>query len=256
MCIRDRFGTSRAYLKTNDAFRRRILDRLREAGPLASRDIPDEPEATWQSSGWTQERNVTQMLELLLWRGEVAVSGRRGRERLWDLSERVFPAGLAAIPADEAKRQRDERWLRALGIARPKFVGDAGIPVEIEGTQKVWRLDPDVSADGFEGRTAILSPFDRLTHDRARALDLFGFEYTLEMYKPQGQRRWGYFALPILHGDRLVGKLDATADRKASVFRVHAVHEDVRFTREITKAVNSEIESLAAWLGLRAIEVE
>ena len=245
-----RFGTSRAYLKTNDAFRRRILDRLREAGPLASREIPDEPEATWQSSGWTQERNVTQMLEILLWRGEVAVSGRRGRERLWDLSERVFPAGLTAIPPDEAKRQRDERWLRALGITRPKFVGDAGIPVEVEGTQKVWRLDPDASAEGFEGRTAILSPFDRLTHDRARALDLFGFEYTLEMYKPKEKRRWGYFALPVLHGDALVGKIDATADRDAGVLRVDAIHEDGPFTPKVRAGVEGELDALARWLGL------
>ena len=108
----------------------------------------------------------------------------------------------------------------------------------------------------FEGRTALLSPFDRLVHDRQRALDLFDFEYTLEMYKPPDQRRWGYFALPILHDDRLVGKLDATADRKASVLRVHAIHEDVRFTKPIAKAVTGEIEALAAWIGLGSIDVE
>jgi len=76
------------------------------------------------------------------------------------------------------------------------------------------------------------------------------------MYKPAAQRRWGYFALPILHDDRLVGKLDATADRKAGVFRVQAIHEDVRFTRSIAKAVEAEIESLAEWLALDSIEVE
>jgi uncharacterized protein YcaQ len=70
------------------------------------------------------------------------------------------------------------------------------------------------------------------------------------MYKPKGKRRWGYFALPVLHEDRLVGKVDATADRKRSVLDVHAIHEDVRFTRAITKAVNAELESLATWLGL------
>jgi uncharacterized protein YcaQ len=245
-----RFGRARAYLTTNDAFRRRILDHLREAGPLASREIPDEPEASWQSSGWTQERNVTQMLELLMWRGEVAVSARRGRERLWDLPERVFPQDAKPLQIEEAKRQRDERWLRALGIARPKFVGDAGIPVEVEGTSKVWRLDPDATADGFEGRTAILSPFDRLTHDRARALDLFGFEYALEMYKPKEKRRWGYFALPVLHGDELIGKIDATADRDAAVLRVDAIHEDVPFTGATRAGVEGELDALARWLGL------
>jgi uncharacterized protein YcaQ len=245
-----RFGRAREFLNINDAFRRRILDRLREAGPLASREIPDEPDMTWQSSGWTQERNVTQMLELLMWRGEVAVSARRGRERLWDLPERVFPQDAKPLPIDEAKRRRDERWLRALGIARPKFVGDAGIPVEVDGTKKVWRLDPDASAEGFEGRTAILSPFDRLTHDRARALDLFGFEYTLEMYKPKDQRRWGYFALPVLHGDALIAKIDATADRDAAVLRVDAIHEDVPFTAAMRAGVEDELGALAQWLGL------
>jgi len=106
----------------------------------------------------------------------------------------------------------------------------------------------------LEGRTALLSPFDRLVYDRVRAQELFDFEYTLEMYKPAAKRRWGYFALPILHGDRLVGKVDATADRKASVLRVNAIHEDVKFTRAISTAVQAELDDLAAWLGLAAVE--
>src|SRR5207244_582833 len=95
---------------------------------------------------------------------------------------------------------------------------------------------------------------DRLVHDRVRALELFDFEYTLEMYKPAAKRRWGYYALPILHDDRLVGKVDAAADRKASMLRVHAIHEDVKFTRTMTTAVQTELEDLASWLGLAAIE--
>ncbi|HSM39046.1 MAG TPA: crosslink repair DNA glycosylase YcaQ family protein, partial [Candidatus Limnocylindrales bacterium] len=106
----------------------------------------------------------------------------------------------------------------------------------------------------FEGRTALLSPFDRLIHDRVRAMDLFGFEYTLEMYKPAAKRRWGYYALPILHGDRLVGKLDAAADRDASILRVNAIHHDVAFTRPMKRAVDDEIERLAAWLELGAVD--
>jgi len=73
------------------------------------------------------------------------------------------------------------------------------------------------------------------------------------MYKPAANRRWGYFALPILHHDRLVGKVDAVADRKASVLRVHAIHEDVRFTRTTTRAVHAELEDLASWLGLGTV---
>jgi uncharacterized protein YcaQ len=115
-------------------------------------------------------------------------------------------------------------------------------------------VDPAALGDDFKGRTALLSPFDRLIHDRVRAMELFDFEYTLEMYKPAAKRRWGYYALPVLHDDRLVGKVDAAADHKASVLRVHAIHEDVRFTRALTAAVQAELDDLAAWLGLGAVE--
>ena len=248
-----RFGDVRAFLDANDGFRGQILDRLGDAGPLMSREIPDTSETSWRSGGWTHERNVTQMLEGLAWRGEAAVSARRGRERLWDLPERVYPAGVTALPAEEARRRRDERWLSALGIARPKFVGEAGIPVTVEGTKGVWRLDPEATAEGFEGRTALLSPFDRLSHDRARALDLFDFGPRFEMYKPKEQRRWGYFALPILHGDALVGKVDATADREEGVLRVDAVHEDVPFTATSEAGIEGELDALATWLGLERV---
>jgi hypothetical protein len=133
-------------------------------------------------------------------------------------------------------------------------VGDAGEPAVVAGVKGEWRVDPAALGDGFEGRTALLSPFDRLVHDRVRALELFDFEYTLEMYKPAAERRWGYFALPILHHDRLVGKVDAAADRKASVLRVNAIHEDVRFTRTMSKAVEAELDDLATWLELDAVE--
>ncbi len=102
----------------------------------------------------------------------------------------------------------------------------------------------------FAGRAALLSPFDRLVYDRKRMLELFEFDYGLEMYKPAAKRRWGYYALPILYGDRLVGKLDATADRKARVLRVDAIHQDVPFTKATTAAVTREIKDLARWLDL------
>jgi uncharacterized protein YcaQ len=236
------------WMADNDEFRRRVLEVLRASGPLASRDIPDTCVVPWESSGWTHDKNVTQMLDFLSSHGEVAVAGRRGRQRLWDLAERVYPARVKVVPAAVAKKRRAEKRLRALGVARPHFVDGVGTPAEIEGTSGEWRVDPQATADGFAGRTALLSPFDRLVHDRARAAELFDFEYTLEMYKPETQRRWGYFALPVLYHDRLVGKVDAIADRKASVLRVNAVHEDVSFTRPMTKAVDAELQSLARWL--------
>ena len=256
------YDKQRAWLRDNDRFRRDILDLLGSSGPLSSRDIPDTCIAPWASTGWTNNRNVTQMLEFLMMRGEVAIAGRVGRQRLWDLPERVYPADVVVPSVEEAGRIKNERRLAALGIAREKgtampvepiTVGEAGEPAVVEGTNGEWRVDPDALGSDFEGRTALLSPFDRLVHDRARVEELFDFEYVLEMYKPAAKRRWGYFALPVLHGDRLVGKVDAKADRKASVLQVYAIHEDVKFTRATTKGVQAELEDLASWLGLDTI---
>jgi uncharacterized protein YcaQ len=259
---RPSYERTRAWLRDNDRFRRDILKRLTASGPLSSRELPDTATVSWASTGWTNDRNVTQMLEILMNRGEVAISGRVGRERLWDVPERVYPENVAVPSVDDAERGKNERRLASLGIARPKarampmepiHVGEAGEPAVVEGVKGEWRVDPALLGGDFRGRTALLSPFDRLVHDRTRTEELFGFEYTLEMYKPAAKRRWGYFALPILHGDRLVGKLDALADRKASVLRVNALHEDVKFTPAITKGVRAELEDLAAWLGLDTI---
>lgn len=240
----------RAWLEANPHFRQDVLDRLRDAGPLLSKDIPDTAQVPWQSTGWTHEKNVTHLLELLQVRGEVAVAGRIGRQRTWDLAERVYPADVDVVPEAAAAPLRDARRLAALGIARPQLVGDAGVPARVEGSDREWRVDPDAVGKPFAGRTALLSPFDRLIHDRVRSLELFGFEYLLEMYKPAAKRRWGYFALPILHDDRLVGKLDAAADRKAGVLRITAIHEDEPFTAGVRDDVDAAIDDLAAWLGL------
>ena len=255
----------RAWIRDNDRFRRDILGVLDSSGPITSRDIPDTCVVPWASTGWTNNRNVTQMLEFLMMRGEVAIAGRVGRQRLWDLAERVYPADVVVPSVEEAHRLKNERRLAALGIARQKTtavpvepwdVGEAGEPAVVEGIKGEWRVDPTALDDeDFEGRTALLSPFDRLVHDRVRAQELFEFEYTLEMYKPAAKRRWGYFALPVLHHDRLIGKVDAVADRKSSVLRVHAIHEDVRFTRTMTKAVEVELEDLASWLELGLLSV-
>ncbi|MDG4837797.1 crosslink repair DNA glycosylase YcaQ family protein [Micromonospora sp. WMMD967] len=250
---------AREWLRVNDSFRRDVLDLLGRSGPLLSRDIPDTCVVPWPSSGWTNNRNVTQMLEFLVARGEVAISARQGRQRLWDVAERVYPAGTPVVALEQALRVRNERRLRALGIARaktpvlpgePAEVGDAGEPAEVEGVPGVWRVDPAALGQPFTGRTALLSPFDRLVHDRVRLEELFEYEYVLEMYKPKANRRWGYFALPILHGDRLVGKVDATADRRRGTFTVHAVHEDVPFIPQVSRAVHDELRDLASWLSL------
>lgn len=246
------------WLQANDACRRDLLARLRDGGPLTSRDLPDTCVQPWRSSGWNNDRNVAMMLEILEAKGEVATAGRRGRERLWDLAERIYPDD-PPVPAEEALRLRNELRLRSLGLARPKApacpaepqdVGTAGEAAVIEGVKGEWRVDPAQLGQPFSGRTALLSPLDRLVFDRKRMTEIFEFDYQLEMYKPAAKRRWGYFALPILSGDQLVGKVDATADRKKGVLRVDAIHEDEPFTDPVRTAVHDELTDLAEWLEL------
>jgi uncharacterized protein len=251
-------ASQRDWVRANDGCRLDILDRLGSSGPLPARNLPDSCQVPWRSTGWTNNRNVTQLLEFMVRRGEVAIAGRLGGERLWDLATRVYPDDPVA-PREEALRIRNERRLRALGIARargpecpvePADVGEAGEPAVVKGVKGTWRVDPSLLDQPFSGRAALLSPFDRLIHDRKRTVELFEFDYQLEMYKPAAKRRWGYFALPILYGDRLVGKLDATADRNAGVLRVDAIHQDLPFDQTMTAAVQGEIKDLALWLEL------
>jgi uncharacterized protein YcaQ len=251
----------RAWVEANTACRLDILDRLRMSGPLPASELPDTCARPWRSSGWNNARNVVMLLNLLVARGEIAAAGREGRETLWDLAERVYPED-PVVPADEAERLRNERRLRALGIARarsakvsgePGDVGEAGEPAVVEGVKGRWRIDPELLDEPFAGRTALLSPLDRLIHDRRRMDEIFEFDYQLEMYKPKEQRLWGYWALPVLHGDRLVGKVDAISDRREGELRVDAIHEDVPFGRALSRAVHDELRDLAGWLDLELV---
>ena len=253
----DRAG-ARGWMEANEGFVSRILDRIAADGPQTSREIPDEADVPWVSTGWTNNRNVTQMLECLHMSGELAVVAHAGRLRVWDLADRVFP-DVAEVPAEEARYIRSERLLHACGIMRDSIavspgelhgVVPVGESVTIEGVPGKWRVDPTQLGHQFDGRTALLSPFDRLLTDPQRVGRLFEFDYMLEMYKPQEQRIWGQFALPILHGDRLIGKLDAKSDHVSGRLMVHAVHEDDPFDQATRAAVEAEIEAFAALLGL------
>lgn len=257
---RDQIG----WVRANDGCRREILDLLRREGPLPTKAFDDTCEVPWPSSGWNNHRNVTMLLKLMVERGEVAAAGREGRQKLWDLAERIYPDDPVPEP-DEAARILAERRLRSLGVARgrgpvlpgePFTVGEVGEPAVVEGVKGEWRVEPSLLDAPFEGRTALLSPFDRLVQDRKRLDQLFGFDYLLEMYKPVEQRIWGYYVLPVLHGDALVGKLDATAEPEEGVLRVDRVHEDHEWSAETRAAVAAEIEELASWLGLEVMYAE
>lgn len=252
---------SARWLQANRGCRRDILARLRADGPLPARELPDTTQVPWRSSGWNNDKNVVLMLDLMEAAGDVAVASREGRERCWDLAERVHP-DVQAVPAQEARAERDRRRLAALGIARargprcpdePQDVGGAGEEAVVEGVRGTWRIDTTYLDRHWRGRVALISPLDRLVFDRKRMVELFGFDYALEMYKPAAKRRWGYFALPVLDGDRLVGKVDATAEHRTGRLLVHAVHEDEPFSRTRSQAVGRELRSLASMLELEVV---
>ncbi|MCT9820918.1 winged helix DNA-binding domain-containing protein [Microbacterium sp. W1N] len=249
------------YLDANARFRRDITRRLQKEGPLLASDIPDTSVVQRSNeSGWYGSNQVPRMLDLLEAIGEVAIVGREGRLRRWDVTERAWPANLPAPGYDEAERMLEARRLQALGIARRKTswsgVGDAGEPAEVEGSAWKWRVDPEALAaldDDPGGRVAILNPYDRMLFDRPRLAELFEFDFVLEQFKPKAQRRYGYFAHPILIGDRFVGQLDAELDKKKENLVVTAVHEMIPFDDEEREMVDAEIRDLAEWIGVPVV---
>ena len=254
-----RFAQSRNWLAANDRFHREVLARLRAEGPLRTSEIPDTSEVSWPSSGWTNDRNVTQLLEILAGCGEVAVTRREGKERVWDLAERVYPQGTPDLTADEARTRRDERRLSSLGIApakapgqpvEPLDVGEAGDEAEIEGVPGRWRVDPPPSARRSKVARRSCHPSTGSSSIASSCPSRSSGSSTSSRCTSRLRSALGLLPLPILHHDRLVGKLDGEADRKAGLFRVNAVHEDEHFTEEMMDAVSAEILDLADWLGL------
>ncbi|TMD88745.1 MAG: winged helix-turn-helix domain-containing protein [Chloroflexi bacterium] len=244
-----------SWIVKNASFRKYIRAQLKARGPVRSRDIEDRAQVPWKSSGWTHNRNVSQMLEFMSARGDIAISRREGSERFWDLAERVLPVHLPPVAASEANRILAERRLRALGIARPKAAGGIGTPAEIEGVPGPWVVYPGLLETSFQGRTALLSPFDRLIYDRARALALFDFDYKLEIYVPEAKRRWGFYVLPVLNGERLVGKADVKADRNTSILSVPALHMESGTTKADVDATRAGLLQLADWLQLDRVKI-
>jgi hypothetical protein len=170
------------------------------------------------------------MLEILHSRGVLAVVGRRGGQRLSDRAERWYPE-CEAIPFREAERMREEIRFRALGVRRS---GDG------------WEAHPDAVDGPVDDRVTLLSPFDRLVHDRERTEQLFGFRYRLEMYVPRAKREYGYYVLPILVGDRLVGRVEPRFDRRTKTLEVLGAWGD-------TSRLDEALATLAEWLGARRV---
>jgi hypothetical protein len=276
------------WVKQNAALRRYVLGELRRRGPLLSRQLEEDgvrPKA-WVSTGWTSGRNISWMLDHLWLSGRVMVAGRQGIQKQWDLAERILPAWTPRerLTEREVVRLAAQKSLRALGVATPRHIQQhfirgryPNLPrvladleaegriarVEIKDAGRAWPGEWYLHVDDWplvtqlqtvwEPRTTLLSPFDNLICDRARARQVFDFDYTMEIYVPRHKRTYGYYVLPILHGDRLIGRVDPEMDREQGTLRVHAVYAEPDAPPAAGRAVAGALEDLAAFLGAREI---
>ncbi|HEX3214535.1 MAG TPA: crosslink repair DNA glycosylase YcaQ family protein [Actinomycetota bacterium] len=284
-----RHAQLRAWLADNQALRRSILRQLRAGGPLPTRALEDRAATEWQSSGWTQGRNVDRMLDLLWTQGRIMVAGRQGQQRIWDLAERCLPpwAPTRRPPEREVVRLSAQRSLRALGVATARDIDRSftagrypGLPSVLAGLQRSGQVEQvRLVADGAERpgpwfvhaddlplldrlesgdwrpRTTLLSPFDNLIINRERTERLFGFSFRMEIYVPKAARRYGYYVLPILHGDRLIGRVDPALDRATGRLVVHAIHPEPGAPASAGPAVAAALGELAGFVGATGLDL-
>jgi len=286
---------TRQWMRDNDKLRRRILGEIRRHVPVPSRALEEDglDPKEWVSTGWTSGRNVSRMLDFLQMQGKIMVAGRAGGQKLWDLSERVLPPWTPRerLNVREITRRAAERSLRALGVATPlqisrhflrgRYTDLPRVLAELEKQGRVQRVQvQDSAGQPWHGqwyihaddlpqlealsdadwaraaRTTLLSPFDNLICDRPRTMQLFDFKFTIEIYVPQSKRQFGYYVLPILHGDRLIGRIDPLMDRAKGRLRVNAVYAEssAPADRATGRAVAGAIDELASFLGATAID--
>ena len=229
---------AKEFLKEQAPLKRYVLRELERGGPLLSRELEHHSaRASERYVWWGTRAHLMWMLELLHLRGRVAVAGRQGGQRLWDLAERWYPK-TETVPVAEARHLLAEKQFRALGV-------------KLERGRLVAHPE---AVDGSVGsRVTFLSPFDRLVHDRDRAEALWDFFYRLEMYVPKGKREYGYYVLPILRGDRIIGRIEPVFDKKTGVLRVEGVFAEPGAPAGAGLGIARATRRLATWLG--AIEV-
>jgi uncharacterized protein YcaQ len=283
---------TKAWLAENPGLKRYVLQELRRRGRLRLRDFEDRSVTGWESGGWTNDRNVNRMLDVLWTQGKIFPIERSSSGKYWDLAERVLPPWT---PRDrltdlQLTRRAAPRALRALGVATlqqinrsylagrypqlPRVLGDlerAGTIVRLHVRHPAgpplrgpWFVHADdvplldrLESGAWTPRTTLLSPFDNLIIDRGRTEWLWGFRYRMEIYVPRDQRRFGYYSLPILAGDRLIGRIDPLMDRSRGVLVLNAVHAERGAPRDRTTAgdIRNAVEDLATFTGAGSIEV-
>ena len=218
------------FLQENASFRRYVMRELERRGPLLGRELVDPLQSNRRNHRWWGSRRVGLMVDILQARGHIAVVGRRSGHRLWDIAERWYPE-TETVPLREAERALEEQRFRALGVRLVK--GE-------------WHAHPEISDAAVPERVTLLSPFDRLVHDRTRTEALFEFRYRLEMYVPKEKREFGYYVLPILVGDRLVGRAEPRFDRRTSTLELLGAWGD-------TTRLGEALTDLGAVLGAQRL---
>jgi len=279
----------RTWLEKNKKLRRYILTQLRLKGPLPSHYFEDKSTEDWRSTGWTAGRNVDVMLTILWAQGRIMIAGRNDGRKLWDLTERHLPewAPKERLSKREVFRRVAQKSLRALGVASAaqikrhyirRFIiniedvlakleaEDCISRVEIQDGKQAWRgpwyihaddqpLLDRLDRDKWKPRTTLLSPFDNLICDRQRTQQLFNFHFRFEVYVPKAQRQHGCYVMPILHGDRLIGRIDPAMDRKRETLAIKAVYAepDAPMTKDTGEMVADTIKEMGVFLEAKEI---
>ncbi len=307
------------WIDANKKLRDTILREIKRKGPVSSRVLTEMGEApkTWVSSGWTNDRNVSRMLDFLWMQGKIMVARREGLNKFWDLSERVLPEWTPRekLSEREVVTHSAQKSLRALGVGTEKHIAAHYIAGrypqlrerlgELERAGEIERVEIRETSDArrrrsqtpnsrrsqtlnsrrsqtpsdekwkgewyvhcsdiplieklehgeFEGRTVLLSPFDNLVRDRVRNIQFWNFDYKIEIYVPQAKRKYGYYVLPILCNDQLIGRIDPKMDRAQGVLNINAVHLEANAPRDqkTARAVRDAIEELGEFLGAAEI---
>lgn len=268
------YGGLAKFGRANRPYIEEIFRQVVDRGPIAASDIEGaKGSGGWW--GWSQEKHA---FEWLFWAGRITTHSRRGFERLYDLPERVLPAGIYDRPApqtEDAHRDLLRISARAHGIAtgiclrdyfrlspadmkgRLEELVETGelIPVRVEGWDRQAYLHADARIPRKIQARALLAPFDPLVFERTRAEQLFDFRYRIEIYTPAEKRQYGYYVLPFLLGERIVARIDLKADRPAGILRVHAAYAEPCAPPGTAAELYEELQQMRDWLGLESIEV-
>jgi hypothetical protein len=265
----------REWLVANRDFERYVLGEIRRRGPLRARDLENRAAEGWRTGGWNDEgQSVPMLLDILWFQGKVMIAGRDGQQRIWDLASRSLPkvpgrsrSQIAAEVVDHDLRTRGFERLERIGwlfdgelpgretAIRNALAAGTLVPVAIDGVDGQLVAHRDLLETAFRGRTVALSPFDDLVSDRDRLERLFGMFHRIEIYVPKAKRQWGYYVLPVLRGDRLVGRIDPAFDRTQNLLRVNAIHMQEETGPADREAVLTAIDDLARWLRADTVQL-